>query len=92
MTMHHARIAQIEDQSVTGFSRLRTKAEALPTLSEAFRSLVAATAFLLRAFDRRRQMRQDILSLTEEQLHDVGLTRDEAVRAAERVEWRGDWK
>ena len=91
MTMHHARIAQIEGSPARRIGRLRERAEALPSLAEAGRSLASAMLFLARTFDRRRKMRRDLLSLDASQLRDVGLTRDEALRAAERIEWRGDW-
>jgi uncharacterized protein YjiS (DUF1127 family) len=37
-------------------------------------------------------MRRDLLDLDDYQLKDLGLTRDEALRAAERIQWRSDWK
>lgn len=91
MTMHHARVAQIEDLSVRRAGS-RGKAEALPALSEAIVALGSALAFAFRTVGRRRQMRQDLLSMNDDQLRDVGMSRDEALRAAERIEWRGDWK
>lgn len=91
MTMHHARIAQIEDRPSRRIGRLRERAEALPSLAEAGRSLASALLVVANTFERRRKMRRDLLSLDASQLKDVGLTRDEALRAAERIEWRGDW-
>ena len=32
-----------------------------------------------------------MLTLSDEQLRDVGLQRDAALRAAELIAWRGDW-
>ena len=92
MTMHHARIAQIEDQPTQRFERMRTKAEALPSLAEVIGSFTTAILFVIHAVDRRRKMQRDLRSMSEDQLRDVGLSRDEALRAAERIEWRGDWK
>lgn len=91
MTMHHARIAQIEDRPLGHFERMRVKADALPALSGGLRSLAAGALFVVRAIGRRRKMRRDLLDLNAEQLRDVGLSRDEALRAAERIEWRSDW-
>ncbi|NDW05305.1 DUF1127 domain-containing protein [Jiella sp. 40Bstr34] len=70
---------------------MRDKAEALPPLSSGLRSLVAGALIVARAVGRRRKMRQDLLALNAEQLRDVGLSRDEALRAAERIQWRSDW-
>ncbi|MCQ0986634.1 DUF1127 domain-containing protein [Jiella marina] len=92
MTMHHARVAMIEDGPVKGLSRARPRTEALPTLSEAVRGLVASVMFVIGSFGRRERMRNDMLGLTDDQLKDIGVTRDEALRAAERIEWRSDWK
>lgn len=91
MTMHHARIAQIEDRRAPRIGRLRERAEALPSLADAGRTMASALLVLAQTFERRRKMRRDLLSLDANQLKDVGLTRDEALRAAERIEWRGDW-
>ena len=61
------------------------------SIAEAGRSLASALLVVAQTFERRRKMRRDLLSLDASQLRDVGLTRDEALRAAERIEWRGDW-
>lgn len=91
MTMHHARIAHIEDGPLQRFERLHDRAEALPPLSSGLRSLSAGALFLVKAIGRRRKMRRDLLALNADELRDVGLSRDEALRAAERIEWRTDW-
>ncbi|MCE7028273.1 DUF1127 domain-containing protein [Jiella avicenniae] len=91
MTMHHARIAQIEARPLRRVARTQDRVNALPGLSSSLRSMVAGALFVVRAAGRRRKMRRDLLALSADQLRDVGLSRDEALRAAERIEWRGDW-
>ena len=45
----------------------------------------------LASINQRSRMRLQLLDLTDDQLRDVGITRDEALREAERLRWRGDW-
>ncbi|MEX6507911.1 DUF1127 domain-containing protein [Jiella sp. M17.18] len=53
-------------------------------------TLARAVARLL-WLDRRYRARLELLELSDTQLRDVGITRDQALREAERLGWRGDW-
>ncbi|MCP1199453.1 DUF1127 domain-containing protein [Notoacmeibacter sp. MSK16QG-6] len=39
----------------------------------------------------KRRSRRALSRLSNDQLLDIGVTRDQAMREAERVLWRGDW-
>jgi uncharacterized protein YjiS (DUF1127 family) len=54
------------------------------------RTLASALARLF-WLDRRFRARLELLELSDHQLRDVGITRDQALREAERLSWRGDW-
>lgn len=39
----------------------------------------------------KRRSRRALVRLSDEHLADIGVTRDQAMREAERILWRGDW-
>ncbi|MBB4001671.1 DUF1127 domain-containing protein [Aurantimonas endophytica] len=92
MSGHYSKIAQNADRSPWRKDRPRTSAELLEAVGRKIREARASLAFRLRALSGRARMRRDLLDLDDFQLKDLGLTRDEALRAAERIEWRCDWK
>ncbi|MCK5931225.1 MAG: DUF1127 domain-containing protein [Fulvimarina manganoxydans] len=55
------------------------------------RRLLARGLAFLASVHQRSRMRHQLLDLTDDQLRDVGITRGEALRAADRLRWRGDW-
>ncbi|MCD2472316.1 DUF1127 domain-containing protein [Jiella sp. MQZ9-1] len=91
MTMHHPRLSPIEDRPPARFVRLRNRPAALPGPTTLLRTIGAAMVATSQAFSGRRKMRRDLLDLSDDRLRDIGITRDEALRAAERIAWRSDW-
>jgi uncharacterized protein YjiS (DUF1127 family) len=61
------------------------KGETLASLRDA----VATVSDLFTAYRRARRERAQLLSLDERELHDIGLSRLDAVSAARRPLWRG---
>lgn len=55
------------------------------------RDRLARAMARLASIHQRGRMRLQLLDLTDDQLRDVGITRDEALREADRLRWRGDW-
>ncbi|HEX2020168.1 MAG TPA: DUF1127 domain-containing protein [Aurantimonas sp.] len=92
MTMHYTKIARIGDCPHPRIRRSRAPAELLEAVGRAIHKAGGMLAFRLRALSGRARMRRDLLDLDDYQLRDLGLTRDEALRAAERIQWRSDWK
>lgn len=91
MTMQHSMPEHVGDPALDRLGRLREKASALPPLASGLRSLAATAVYAVKTAARRSKMRRDMLTLSDDQLRDVGLSRDAALREAERIAWRGDW-
>ena len=76
---------------MTMLDTIRTSHRPKPSIQAMTRRLLARGLAFLASVHQRRRMRHQLLDLTDDQLRDVGITRDEALRAADRLRWRGDW-
>ncbi|MBO0902047.1 hypothetical protein [Jiella sonneratiae] len=91
MTTIHARFASRDRSGRTPAASWNGGAGVRTALATAFRRLIEGLFARSAAARGRSRMRRDIVSLGPDQLRDVGLTRDEALRAADRIRWRSDW-
>lgn len=91
MSIHQDRTSWMHGRSIQSAQIGRYNVSGGAALPQSGRSLLAAGFSLLRTMGRRGKMRRDLLSLSDDQLRDVGITRDQALREAERLAWRGDW-